>query len=178
MKRWSEDEIDFLVSFSQDPEGESIKDIAEFLGRSCDAVKNKLSRLRKTESYVGYLNKVYTEKEIRIVRSAVSSGYTHKEIGDLIGSNEISVRNKIKLLGMSRKMTPHNLLKSLEPLIREMAQDGFTRSEISERVGLRYPVIKNFIYSKKIECRHATREKNYYQKEAHRKFMKSMTRRF
>lgn len=178
MKKWSEDEIDFLVSFSQNPEGDSIKDAAKFLGRSYDAVKNKLSKLRKAEPYVGYLEKRFTDKEVRIIRSALSSGYTHKEIGKIIGVDEISIRNKISHLGLTKEITPTSLLKSLEPQIRQMADTGYTRKEIAEKVGLKYSVIKVFIYSKKIECRNESREKSAKQKEAHRKFMRCATRRY
>ncbi|WVP83145.1 hypothetical protein NENIHHPF_00043 [Enterococcus phage EF_FB] len=46
-KPWTQEDIDYLEWFYQNPEEGSIKSVAEFLGRTPESVKTKYYELRK-----------------------------------------------------------------------------------------------------------------------------------
>ncbi|WP_122645721.1 hypothetical protein [Enterococcus mediterraneensis] len=177
-RTWTEDEIDYLISFSQDPSGETTKDVAKYLGRSHAAVKVKLSKLRKAYPYVNYLEKRFSDRDVEIIKNSLRNGMTQKEIGKVLGVDEISVRNKVKHLGLNKTITHPDTLKELDGEIRRLASLGYTRQEIADRLKLKYVTIKYFVRSRKILCENAMRQTSNAQKEAHQKFMNFATRRY
>ncbi|GBD74088.1 hypothetical protein TEHN7126_2343 [Tetragenococcus halophilus subsp. halophilus] len=176
MKRWTEEETDYLIGYSIDPEGEKIKDIANFLNRSEDAVKNKLKRLRKKETYVGYVQRRWTSKEKDILKEAINH-MNYREIASVLGRSENSIMLYVQYMGLAKQTTSQKTLENLKPKIVNLAKQGYTRREISEKVGLPYTVIKNFIWSRKIKCLDVSNHRTKEQKEKHRNFMTAANRR-
>lgn len=68
-KPWSQEDIDYLAWFYQNPEEGSIKTVAEFLGRTPESVKTKYYDLRKQGllEYPSSINKKWAEEERQYV---------------------------------------------------------------------------------------------------------------
>lgn len=178
LKRWTEDEENYLIAFSQDPDGDTIKSVAKFLGRTEKSVRIKLSRLRKQNPYVGYLEREWTEKEIAKLKVMHRQRISYKEIGKQLGRTEASIQSKIIGLGLSKRILHPSVLKQLEGEIRRLAKEGYTRQEIANIVGLEYKTIKYFILEHNIDCKKADRVPAAKQRQYHSDFMRNATRRY
>lgn len=176
MKRWTNEEVDYLISYSIDPDNEKIRDVAIFLNRSEASIKNKLKRLRKEKEYTRYVQRRWTPKEQTILKEAVHY-MTYKEISGILGRTENSVMLRAQRLGLSKKVTSKEIIEVMERKVRILAKKGYTRREISEEVGVPYIVIKNFIHNRRIECSDASKIKTKEQRERHNNFIKIATRR-
>jgi len=68
-KPWTQEDIDYLEWFYQNPEEGSIKSVAEFLGRTPESIKTKYYELRKQGllEYPSSINKKWTEEERQYV---------------------------------------------------------------------------------------------------------------
>lgn len=67
MHKWTEDELIYLEYFVFENDAK-LKEAANFLGRSLNAVECRLSRLRKTNRNTCYLKRKWTETEDNFIR--------------------------------------------------------------------------------------------------------------
>lgn len=153
MNLWKEDEIDLIVSFASDPEGDAVRDVSLFLGRTENAVKNKLSKLRKKENFVEYINLPWNEKEIEFLKRRYPVD-TAKMIGGTLGRTVASVRLKAKKLGIKKNKS----IKKFDEQIRVLANQGLERKEIAKELCLPYDSICKYLWEHKIDCKKTSAE--------------------
>ncbi|MCO7128322.1 hypothetical protein NIE88_21585 [Sporolactobacillus shoreicorticis] len=151
-KPWTEDDIDYLAQFSVSPEGDLIRDTADFLGRSEVSARNKLSRIRKN-GQGEYLSKPWTSREIKILKSSYFI-ISNKELAYRLGRSADAVKIKASKLGISKKTNVAKWGRT----IRHLAMEGCTRKEISKQIGIPYDSICGYIWLHKIECRNSPKE--------------------
>ena len=175
--QWTEEDDDYLVMFSESPDKDEIKDVAQFLGRTEDAVVSRLVILRKDNKYVGYLKRKWTPEEDKIITHS-KGNVTYKELAEKLNRTEAAIMLRVQNLGIANKITHPEKLKGLDFKIREMAENGHTRREIADETGLEYKVIKNYLLRNKIKCRYADHKVNEHQRKIMSNIMRHATRRY
>ncbi|MFL2076405.1 hypothetical protein [Marinilactibacillus psychrotolerans] len=176
-KRWTQEDDDYLESLSIDPEGEKLQSVADFLGRSRNSVVSRLVNMRKIHKHVGYLERKWTDREDSILINS-KRNMSYKEIGELLNRTEAAVTFRAQRIGITKSITSAESLKKLEGTIRKLAEEGYTRREIAEKLNLDYMVIKAFVYNHKIKCRSAYKGPTEETKKNHQEFMSKAYRRY
>lgn len=164
---WTEDEDDYLISFLYDREGETFADVAKFLDRTKEDVKERTYHLRKMpgNENLPYKNKPWSKKGEETLKYMILQGrMNHKEIADEMGRTEYSIKSAVRRLGFSKKRTAGKISER-EEKIREMAKAGYTRREIAEKIGFHYGPTCRFIKSKSIECVNEKANQKYKEKQ-------------
>lgn len=174
IRNYTEDQEDYLNSFSNDPEDDSVNDAASFLGKSYDSIDSKLGRMRKNSRFTGYLKRRWTESEDNKIRFSRGK-LTYKELSEILERTEGAVSQRARFLGIAGK---NNDFSELGETIRKLAAEGYTRKEIAEKTNTDYTAIHNYIYRNGINCKKSDREKTAEQKREHSNFMKRATRRY
>lgn len=165
---WTEDEIDYLISFMYDREDETVADVAKFLNRTEMTVKNRMSKIRKMpgNESIPYANKRWTEKEREMLAHMRLGGQmTNKEISRKLGRSVEAVQQAAVLMGLSKAPVEHIELTNKEDEIRKMANEGYTRREIAEKLGFKYETMRRFIKRKNIQCTNAKANQKYKEKQ-------------
>lgn len=170
VRNYSEEQEDYLSAFSNDPDGDSIIDVAEYFGKQYEGIGSKLVRMRKEYEHVGHLKRRWTEREDDAIKASRGK-MTYKELGQALGRSESATSQRARILGVSKPSTDSNTLSELSGEIRRMAVEGYTRNEIAQRTNLEYMVIHNFLYRNNIECKNESRKKTEQQKRMHREFL-------
>lgn len=165
---WTEDEIDYLISFMYDREDETVADVAKFLNRTEMTVKDRMSKIRKMpgNESMPYIHKRWTEKEKEMLRYMKANGrMTYKEIAKKLGKSEKSIAAMVKKMGIANSADDRAGLSNKEDEIRKMASEGYTRREIAEKLGFKYETMRRFIKRKNIQCTNAKANQKYKEKQ-------------
>lgn len=148
-RTWTEEEMDILTSFSNDPEGDTIDSIAEYLGRSKDSVNGKLYHMRRQNKYVARIEKRWSKQEDEMLINTKGK-LKYEELGKVLNRSKSAVTHRAINLGISKnKICFSEIGKS----IKKMAAGGYTRKEIAEELSLEYAQVRGYIYRNKIECK-------------------------
>lgn len=165
---WTEDEIDYLISFMYDREDETVADVAKFLNRTEMTVKNRMSKIRKMpgNESMPYVYKRWTKKEKEMLRYMKANGrMTYKEIAKKLGKSEKSIAGMVKKMGIANSTDDRAGLSNKEDEIRKMASEGYTRREIAEKLGFKYETMRRFIKRKNIQCTNAKANQKYKERQ-------------
>lgn len=167
IRNYSIEEIDFLNSFINDQELDSIDDVATYLGRSYKSVESMMGRIRKTNKGVKYQKKPWTEHENSIIKHAYRTT-TNKELAELLGRSESSIAQRARVLGISKKAINFT---EVGETIKQLALEGYTKTQIAEKTNINYTAVHNYIYRNNIACKKSSRRKTIEQKKAHYEFL-------
>lgn len=165
---WTEDEIDYLISFMYDREDESVADVAKFLNRTEMTVNDRMSKIRKMpgNENMPYVYKRWTEKEKEMLEfMKVNGRMTHKEIAKNLGRSEKSIKAMVEKMGIANPADDRAGLSNKEDEIRKMASEGYTRREIAEKLGFKYETMRRFVKRKNIQCTNAKANQKYKEKQ-------------
>lgn len=167
-RNYAQEENDLLTSFSNDPESDTSEDIAKFLGRTRNSVNSRLQRMRKTDNYVDYIQRPWSDREDeRLIK--LKGKHTYQEIGEILNRSRSAITHRCIILGIAQRKFDFS---QIGEEIRVLAAKGYTRKEISEELSIEYNKIRNFIYRNKIDCKNSSPEITEKQKQEHSNFLK------
>lgn len=147
-EKWSEEEVDYLISYSIDPDTDSVRDVSKHLGRSERSIITKLMRLRNEGTIFDYVNQPWSEFEINALKNRYAIT-TYKELSELLGRSENAIRTKANKLGLKKNLK----ILHKDKQIRSLAERGYTRQEIADKLGFRVDQINGYIWLHKIRCK-------------------------
>lgn len=147
-KKWSDEELDYLRTFSEFPDGDNCIMVAQYLNRTPGAIRTQVHKLRQEGVHTKLLDK-WTDWEINALKN-MNGKITVKEQAELLGRSYSSVSHKRGELGLRtvRKTTPASKGKE----IRKMAHQGLFRREIADKLGLSYSSLCKYIRRENICC--------------------------
>lgn len=147
-QEWSTEEIDYLRTFAEFPDGDNCIVVADYLKRTPGAIRAMVHKLRQEGVHTKLLNK-WTDWEINALK-AMNGKITAKEQAELLGRSYSSVEHKRGELGLrtKRKATPAGRGKE----IRKLAHQGLFRKEIADKLGLNYSSLCRYIKREGIRC--------------------------
>ncbi|HEM3611805.1 TPA: hypothetical protein U1D13_001255 [Streptococcus suis] len=145
---WSTEEIDYLRTFAEFPDGDNCIVVSDYLKRTPGAVRTEIHKLRQEGVHTKLLDK-WTEWEINALKN-MNGKVTVKEQAELLGRSYSSVAHKRGELRLrtERKMTPAGRGKE----IRKLAHQGLFRKEIADKLGLNYSSLCHYIKREGIRC--------------------------
>lgn len=148
-KPWSQMELDYLQRFVDNPEKDTIADVAKFLGRTRGAVSARLVLLRKNGSSNLYLYRNWSMEDIKILKK-MNGKYSLKIIASRLGRTIDSVRWKRRKLGLTSYdyQKPHKVDRE----IKALAEKGYFRKDIADLLNLNYNSLCGYILRKNIIC--------------------------
>lgn len=146
-KRWTNDEDIYLERFLYDNSEGTYRDIAKFLGRTVNAVKNRSVRLRDKNKNIGIVQKRWTDKEITYLKNTYTSLPT-KKIAEHLNRSEPSVIIKANSLGIYKLKR----VRDYDSEIRELAKQGLWQSEIARQLSLPRRSVAAYITKCGIQC--------------------------
>ncbi|AMD28288.1 hypothetical protein GT012_02550 [Listeria monocytogenes] len=158
---WTEDEDIYLEYFVYEND-DNISKAAEFLGRTKDAVINRLVKLRKRDSSVSFIRRPWTKKEDEILKNNYII-MSNDQLAERLRRTKASVAARKVLLGLTNK----HMSKEDDKMIRHLGNQGYTIKEISAEMNLSYCLVKNYIRNHRINYRRESKnEMNGWRKEA------------
>ncbi|ELU5198370.1 hypothetical protein SB888_000432 [Listeria monocytogenes] len=158
---WTEDDDIYLEYFVYEND-DNIGKAAEFLGRTKEAVLNRLVKLRKRDSSVAYIRRPWTKKEDELLKNNYII-MSNDQFAERLRRTKASVSGRKVLLGLTNK----HMSKEDDKMIRHLGNQGYTIKEISAEMNLSYCLVKNYIRSHKINYRRESKnEINGWRKEA------------
>ncbi|EOG9484143.1 hypothetical protein ACLLFN_003206, partial [Listeria monocytogenes] len=98
---WTEDEDIYLEYFVYEND-DNISKAAEFLGRTKDAVINRLVKLRKRDSSVSFIRRPWTKKEDEILKNNYII-MSNDQLAERLRRTKASVAARKVLLGLTNK---------------------------------------------------------------------------
>ncbi|EAD3290654.1 hypothetical protein DYE71_10035, partial [Listeria monocytogenes] len=135
---------------------------AEFLGRTKEAVLNRLVKLRKRDSSVAYIRRPWTKKEDELLKNNYII-MSNDQFAERLRRTKASVSGRKVLLGLTNK----HMSKEDDKMIRHLGNQGYTIKEISAEMNLSYCLVKNYIRNHRINYRREVgNEHHYWRKEA------------
>ncbi|MGJ0021941.1 hypothetical protein [Streptococcus dysgalactiae] len=148
MRRWSTEELDYLRTFAEFPDGDTCISVAIYLSRSPSAVRAKVHQLRQEGVRTKLLDK-WTDWEINALKS-MNGIVTAREQAVLLGRSYSSIMHKRGELGLRKKHKVGPADKGKE--IRKLAHQGLFRKEIADKLGLNYSSLCKYIKREGIRC--------------------------
>lgn len=143
-RRWTQEEIDYVRMFAEDPDGDNCITVAMYLGRTASAVRGKVHQLRKEGTQIKLLDK-WSDWEINALKR-MSGKMTVKEQARLLGRSYHSVCHKRSDLGIP------NVPSQYGKEIRKLAHQGLFRKEIARKLRLNYSSLCHYITREGIPC--------------------------
>lgn len=147
-KKWSDEELDYLRMFAEDPDEDDCIIVAQYLERTPSAVRAQVHNLRQKGVHTKLLNK-WTEWEINALKN-MNGKVTIQEQAELLGRSYSSISHKRKELGLRTKRSTTPAGKGKE--IRKLAHQGLYRREIANKLGLNYSSLCKYIRREGIRC--------------------------
>lgn len=130
-KHWNEDELIYLEYFVFDNDAQLIV-AAEHLGRSLQAVKKKLCQLRKQDSNVQHIHRLWTKKEDDFLKRHYTT-ISNKNIAIRLNRSVGAVEFRASKLGITKK----NSIQKLDKEIRKLISDGYYLSQICKKLNIK-----------------------------------------
>lgn len=147
-KKWSDEELEYLRMFAEDPDEDNCVTVAKYLGRTPAAVRGQIHILRQEGVQTKLLNK-WTEWEINALKN-MNGKVTVQEQAELLGRSYSSISHKREELGLRTKRSTTPAGKGKE--IRKLAHQGLYRREIANKLGLNYSSLCKYIRREGIRC--------------------------
>lgn len=151
VRKWTEDEEEYLEHYIREPEGTPHEEIAEFLGRSVSSVYNKSHKLRKELNIPAPFKKNFTEREIEYIKSCYKKGISVPRMADHLKRPERSIQAIINKHGISTR----KFARDYDKEIRTLAAQGAWKKEIARRLGLHEVAVMRYTLANNIECQKA-----------------------
>lgn len=133
-KNWSEDDEIYIEHyiFGEGADKEmTYEAAANFLGRSQNAIRKKVVRMRKEGSEIGYINRIYTEAEKHFIKQNYQN-MTANNIGKRLGRPPRSIIYKAQKMGLKKNRSLKNNVKR----IKELSKSGYTDYQIGKILGV------------------------------------------
>lgn len=127
---WTEDELIYLEYFVYENDA-TLKEAAEFLGRSLIAVRSKLHEMRKEVGGIGYMGKQWTKQEEAFIKNSYQI-LTCSEIASRLSKSTIAVSSHAFKLGLKKTKK----VKEQDAKIRTLISEGYYLSQISRELGI------------------------------------------
>lgn len=167
-KKWSQDEIDYVRSFAEDPDGDTCLTVATYLGRTPASVRMRLHLLRQSGIRTNILTK-WTTWEIKFLYK-MHGKYSIQEQAEILGKSYSAVAHKRQELNLYVLPKYHSTPKKCDIEIRNLANQGLTRKEIADILGLSFDSCRKYINKNNIECSYDV-EAQYKSRQYHRQIM-------
>jgi len=135
-KRWTREEEEFLL---KNHDKMTLEELASRLGRTKDSIKGKMRFLRLGRppglGEIRRTRKIWTEDEKEFLKRN-SKNFTAKELSELLGRTESSVRNMLRVLGLKPKKgrIGKRGADEDEELIRKILNHELPRSEVRKKI--------------------------------------------
>lgn len=151
-KHWDEDELIYIEYFVFDNDAQ-LNVAAEYLGRSLQAVKKKLWQLRKQDSNVQHIHRLWTKKEEDFLRRNYTT-MTNKNIAQRLNRSVGAVEFRAAKLGLSKNRN----IRDLDNEIRKLITEGYYLSQICKELGIKMPSLLAHIGREGIEYKKMPRK--------------------
>lgn len=130
-KHWTEDELTYIEYFVFEKDAK-LSDASEFLGRSVNAIKKKLWRLRTEDNNVKHMNRLWTEKEEEFLKKHYTS-LSNKNIAIRLRRSVKSVEFRAAKLGLKK----YKKIQDKDFEIRKLISEGYYLSEICKELNIK-----------------------------------------
>ncbi|MDY4027190.1 MAG: hypothetical protein SOZ13_19135 [Enterococcus avium] len=147
-KHWTEDELIYLEYFVFENDSK-LKEASCFLGRSVNAIRKKLSQLRKNKDYnVGYMHRLWTEEELNFIKRNYTQ-MTYEDIAKKLNRGAAAV----ELIARENGIRKHKKLKDFDTEIRELATSGYCPAEIARELNIKAGSVRSYMIAQNINYR-------------------------
>lgn len=151
--KWSEAEEDYLEAYINSGEFSDFEVASKYLGIPIEKIQSKAHYMRAVKHRDTKLRKRYTDKETDFIAKYYDVLET-KYIAERLDRSVESIREKAKNIGVRKSKD----IKQYDDLIRTMANSGYTRREIAERIKVDRKSVDNYIRLNGIQCQYVTND--------------------
>ncbi|MGQ7367255.1 hypothetical protein ACTGXS_06810 [Streptococcus suis] len=150
-ENWSEDDDIYLELANNDKES-TLQEVADFLGRSRNAIDARLNHLRKNYNLKN-MKHIWTDEEVEELKALYPQKSSYY-LANYFRTSRFSILKKAERLGLTGNGKRVSI-KHLDNEVRRLCNEGRTRKEIASKLNIPYETVKKYIWKNNIPCKNS-----------------------